>query len=81
MTKKLYYIQYSGEYVGNCLIWWGKDRKGYTTDISKAGVYTRKEAYGQHESRAKDIPWSKEYIDTKTQPTVDCQSLERSEGR
>lgn len=42
-TKKptdLYYIQDSRSYVGNCVVFWGKDGGGYVCDITKAGLYT-----------------------------------------
>jgi len=35
MKEKLYYIQ--NVYVGNAILWWAIDSKGYTTDIGKAG--------------------------------------------
>jgi hypothetical protein len=40
--QELYYIQ--NGYVGNAILWWGVDSKGYTTDITKAGKYTKEEA-------------------------------------
>ena len=39
--EKMYYIQ--NGYVGNIILWWGIDSKGYTTDITKAGKFTEEE--------------------------------------
>lgn len=38
-----YYIRTEG-YVGNSLLWWRPKSAGYTTDIKKAGQYSKEEA-------------------------------------
>lgn len=40
---ELYYLRTEG-FVGNALLWWGKNHRGYTSNILQAGKYTRKEA-------------------------------------
>jgi ribosomal protein S27AE len=77
---KLFYMQDSrgSGCVGNDILWWAKERKGYTTDITKAHVFTLEEAQGQHNSRETDIPWPKEYIDERVRPVVDIQKCDRS---
>jgi hypothetical protein len=50
MAEKLFYIQNKG-FVGNCLLWWGPEGKGYTTDLDKAGKYTVAEAIRRCSSR------------------------------
>ena len=76
----MFYLQDSRGYIGNDVVWWGKDGKGYTTDLSKAHIYTKDEAQGMHFARATDIPWPKDYIDGKTRPAVDMQYIKRSEA-
>lgn len=71
-----FYLQDSRGYVGNDMLWWAKDGHGYTTDLSKAHIYTKQEAVSQHNCRETDIPWPKSYIDTKTRPAVDMQYVE-----
>ena len=71
-----YYLQDNRQYVGNDVLWWAKDRCGYTTDISKAHVFTKEEAVKQNHCRETDIPWPKEYIDGKTRPAVDMQYID-----
>jgi hypothetical protein len=78
--EDLYYLQDSRGYVGNDVLWWAKNGHGYTTDLSKAHVYTREEVIKKHESRYSDIPWPKEYIDNKTRPAVDMQYIRRDEA-
>jgi hypothetical protein len=80
MSEELFYLQDSRSYVGNDVLWWAKDGNGYTTDLSKAHVYTKAEAVAQHESRETDIPWPKAYIDGKTRPAVDMQYIKRDEA-
>lgn len=78
--SNLFYLQDSRSYVGNDVLWWAVDGKGYTTDLRKAHVYTKDEAIKRHESRHSDIPWPKEYIDAKTRPAVDAQYIKRDEA-
>lgn len=80
MSDQLFYLQDSRSYVGNDVLWWAKDGKGYTTDLSKAHTYTKADAVAQHEMRETDIPWPKEYIDAKTRPAVDMQYIKRDEA-
>jgi len=75
-----FYLQDSRSYVGNDMLFWAKDGKGYVTDISKAEVYTKEQAVAQHQSRETDIPWPKDYIDAKTRPAVDMQHVKRDEA-
>lgn len=75
-----FYLQDSRSYVGNDILFWAKDGKGYTTDVSKAHVYSKADAMAQHASRRTDIPWPKAYIDAKTRPAVDVQYVRRSEA-
>jgi len=75
----LYYLQDSRQYVGNDMLWWAK-AGGYTTDLSKAETYDRYEVQRMHNNRSTDIPWSKEYIDTKVRPAVDMQYVKRKEA-
>lgn len=76
----LFYLQDSRGYVGNDVIWWAKDGKGYTTDLSEAHVYCQEDAQKQHDMRETDIPWPKDYIDGKTRPAVDMQYIKRAEA-
>lgn len=75
-----FYLQDSRGYVGNDVLWWAKDGKGYTTDLSKAHIYTKEKAVAQHNMRETDIPWPKDYIDAKTRPAVDMQYIKRDEA-
>ncbi|MBF8177844.1 hypothetical protein [Herminiimonas contaminans] len=75
-----YYLQDSRSYVGNDVLFWAKDGKGYTSDVSKAHIYTKAEAVARHQMRETDIPWPKSYIDAKTRPAVDMQYIRRAEA-
>ena len=71
-----YYLQDSRTIVGNDLMWWAKDGKGYTSDVSKAHIYTKEAAVKQNQSRETDVPWPKDYVDAHTRPAVDCQIVD-----
>ncbi len=74
--EDLYYLQDSRTFVGNDVMWWAKDAKGYTTDLRKAHVFTKEEAIRQHNDRETGIPWPKAYIDARTRPAVDHQHVD-----
>jgi len=75
-----FYLQDSRNYVGNAMLWWAKDDRGYTTDLTNAETYSKEVALYKHSARPSDIPWPKAYIDGKTQRTVDMQYVKRSEA-
>ncbi|SAL10279.1 hypothetical protein AWB73_00086 [Caballeronia turbans] len=75
-----FYLQDSRSFVGNDVMWWAKNRNGYTTDLRSAHVFTKEEAQAQHNARATDIPWPKEYIDQKWRPAVDFQYIKKEEA-
>lgn len=74
------YIQDSRSYVGNCMLFWGPNRSGYTTDIDEAGVYTLEEATRQHRERETDIQWSVAYIRSKAKSRVDFQYVAQADA-
>lgn len=75
-----FYLQDKRQYVGNDLLFWAKDGNGYTTDLRKAEVYTKEEAFKQNRMRETDIPWPKKYIDAKVRPAVDHQHVDIKEA-
>ncbi|MDO9179137.1 MAG: hypothetical protein Q7U16_12600 [Agitococcus sp.] len=75
-----YYLEDSRGHVGHNVQFWSKDGKGYTTDISKAQVYSKKEAMSQHDCRESDIPWPTTYMDAKKRLVVDCQYVRQAEA-
>jgi hypothetical protein len=68
VKEKLYYIQ--NGWLGNAIVWWAKDRKGYTTDIEKAGKYTKDEAK-EIIQRPQDRAWECCHVDN-------CSSARRT---
>lgn len=78
--SELFYLQDSRSFVGNDVMWWAKNGRGYTTDLRDAHVYSKEAAVAQHMSRETDIPWPKEYIDGKARPAVDMQYIKRAEA-
>ena len=60
--EQLYYVQETRSgCVGNCVLWWGKDRCGYTTEIRDAGLYTEADVRGM---RKTDVGWPQELVET-----------------
>ncbi len=69
-----YYLQCQGHFAGDFMLWWRKERRGYTYDLKEAHIFTREEAYSQNKTRETDIPWPKDYIDQRVSHSV---SIER----
>jgi hypothetical protein len=67
-----FYLQDSRGTTGSRLMWW-TNGGGYTSDLSKAEVFTRDRALRQHKCRETDVPWLMSYIDSKGRAAVDHQ--------
>ena len=76
MSEKKYYLQDTRAIVGNDMLWWAIDGKGYTTDLNKANVFTEYEAFRRSDTRDTDKAWPKDYIDSKARPAVDFQYVD-----
>lgn len=78
-NENLYYIRKEG-YLGNALIWWGKDGNGYTCDIKQAGKYTQEQAKNICQ-RPQDSAYECSYIDNLIEAQkliIDCQYVDES---
>lgn len=75
-----WYLQDTRSYVGNDVLFWAQDSNGYTTDVSKAHVFTQEEAFRQAAMRGVDRAWPKAYIDGKTRPAVDMQYIKHEDA-
>lgn len=74
---KLYYIQ--NGYVGNAILWWGINGRGYTTNFTEAGKYTYAEAK-EIIKRPQDRAWLCSYVDKNEKAKkliIDGQYLDR----
>lgn len=72
-----YYLQDNRTHVGNSMLWWAKDSKGYTCDIRKAHVFRHDEIPGD---RKTDVPWPKEYIDERISHHIDHQHCDLTQA-
>ena len=75
--ERQYYIQ--NGYVGNAVLWWGVDGRGYTTDFKEAGKYTSSQAK-EIIKRPQDIAWLCSYVDKNIKAQkliIDGQYLSR----
>ncbi len=74
-NEGMFYLQDARSFVGNCVVWWAKGGKGYTTRLSEANLYTKVHAEGQHQMRETDVPWLCSMVDPLAAATVDMQYL------
>lgn len=74
-AQPMFYIQDTRSFVGNCVVWWAPDGKGYVTRLDEAGRYTEEEAIRQNRTRDTDVPWPCDEIDKLARPTVDFQHM------
>lgn len=70
-----YYLQDSRSIVGNFLLFWVKDHKGYTTDIDQAHEFTLEEALSHRDT---DVPWPVDLCREVARLRVDHQKLPHS---
>lgn len=76
--EPLYYMQTG--FSGNSLLWWREGRAGYTTDIKRAHVFSKSEAYSQAKVRpGVDQPWRKDYIDQHLEHHVNNERVSRTD--
>lgn len=76
--EELFYIQDTRQYIGNALLFWGK--QGYTNHISQAQTYSKDEAFRKNQRRHTDVPWPKSYIDAHIGTLVDSQDVSLAEA-
>lgn len=81
---KLYYIRYNNGYLGNAILWWKHNAKGYTTDINEAGKYSYEEAEKICRNRPQyDIAYECSIIDDNIQAhktIIDAQYVSLNEA-
>ena len=75
MSEERYLIQDTRSYCGNAVMWWCVGRKGYTTDIDKAGRYSLGEATAITRSRGTDRAWPEYMIEKQAFRIFDMQNL------
>ncbi len=80
LDDKEFYLQDTRQYLGNSMMWWGKERQGYTDNPTKAHVFTGKELREGGFDRDSDVAWPKEYIDSIITHCVDMQNADATEG-
>jgi len=77
MSKQLYYIQDKRQVVGNSVLWWGKNSRGYVTELEEAGLYPESKLPGL---RSTDIPYKKEDIEAVACTHIRVETLGRING-
>lgn len=76
MSDQQYYIS-TGGYSGNSLIFWGKDSRGYTSNLDNAGLYSEEDAKRIcSNSDRTEKAWPKEYIEGITNRAVSCENID-----
>jgi len=74
--NEYFYVQDSRGYVGNAVLWWAIDSKGYVTDLSEAHKYTKQEILDKFVSgRETDIIWVGSHVEKAIRKYVDSQYL------
>ncbi len=74
-NEGLFYIQDSRSFTGNSVVWWRKERKGYTSDLSEAMIVDRAEALSMQRDRDTDRPWPVNAISATAARHVDANAL------
>ena len=69
-----YYIQDTRGQVGNCILWWGKDKSGYVCDIRDAGIY---DGAFVNTLRDTDLAWPIDVVEQHVVTHVRKDALDR----
>lgn len=76
--QEMFYLQDTTSFLGNGMVFWKKNRAGYTSDLNKAELFTKDEVLKQNSIRGTDVGWAKSYIDSIEKTiTVDVQLADR----
>jgi hypothetical protein len=78
--SELFYLQDSRSCVGDRMMWWAIDGKGYTSNLGEAEKYSFEDAQQRNRRRETDIPWPVTYIDSSAEVSVDHQYLSQEEA-
>jgi len=74
--NEYFYVQDSRTYVGNAVMWWAIDSKGYTTDLKKAHKFTKQEIIDKFgRGRDTDVVWIGSHVEKAIREYVDAQFL------
>lgn len=73
--RRTYYIEDTRQRVGNSVMWWAPDGKGYTCDLRCAGVYDEEEAKRIAGKRGTDRLWPVGEVMPLIQFHIDHQDL------
>src|SRR6185369_5534985 len=74
----LFYIQDTTTYVGDFILWWRPDRKGYTTNLDEAGAYTEEAARAIERLRGTDRAWPVSAVQAGVTRAVDVEKLRKA---
>ena len=75
IADAIYYVEDSRQIIGNCMLFWCAEAKGYTCNLAEAGKYTGTEVMGMRDT---DIPWPVEFIEAHTVVHVRRDALRRN---
>ena len=75
MTEQLYYIQSPKRYIGNSLLWWKKDSRGYTVKLDEALLINEEEMKRLIYCQPGSTAWKKEAVDSVARLQVDMGDL------
>lgn len=75
------YVIENTEHTREVMLFWAPNRCGYTTDLDRAGRYTKEQAESQHRLRETDIPRRLADLVVKAKRTVEREYVPRPRRR
>ncbi|MDH1403700.1 hypothetical protein [Pseudomonas sp. GD03730] len=75
MSTAVWVIQDGRSLVGDRMLFWAKDGRGYTTELDQAEHWTQEAAQARNIGRETNIPWPLAYLEQHAETAVDCQYL------
>lgn len=75
--NELFYLQHVSYLDGNAAVWFQKGCEGYTSDLSKAELFTKAQALAMAEGSSWTVLWPKAEIERLMRPTVSILDLKK----
>lgn len=75
MDKERYYIVCSQDFVGNSIVLWRPNSRGYTIHLEDAGKYTKETAQAICQTRDTDKAYPVDVLDKVSRKHVDGQAM------
>lgn len=77
-VEEMFFMRDTRDTVGDCILWWRYQGKGYTTNLYEAALFTRDDAERICRIRETDVPIPMNVAKAALHPVVTVESLNKA---